>query len=83
MFPFFFHIDTFALVGTIVAGISTTLGLPSIDCNGIETTQCTKVFEQIIAEDKATGVQKIQDVDCGGKDKARCQLVLEKMEGKS
>lgn len=78
MIPFF-HIDTFLLVGSIVTGIGTTLGLPSIDCAGIETTQCTKVFEQIIAEDKAAGATKVSDVNCGGKDKARCQAILQKI----
>lgn len=77
MIPFF-HIDTFLLVGSIVTGIGTTLGLPSIDCAGIETTQCTKVFEQIIAEDKAAGLP-IRDVNCGGKDKARCQATIQKI----
>lgn len=76
MLPFFFHIDTFALVGTIVAGIGTTATLPSISCDGIEARQCTQVFEQIIAEEKAAGHPKIPDIDCGGADKARCQAAL-------
>lgn len=70
MLPFF-HIDTFLLVGSIVTGIGTTATLPSIDCNGMETRTCTRVFEQIIAEEKAAG-RKAADVDCAGVDAARC-----------
>lgn len=80
MLPFWFHIDTFALVSSIVVGVSTTLTLPSIDCDGVESNRCTQVFEQIIAEEKAVG-HEIPDVDCGGKDKERCQSILQKIEG--
>lgn len=71
MLPFFFHIDTFALVSTIVTGIGTTATLPSVDCNGMETRTCTRVFEQIIAEEKAAG-RPVPSVDCEGADAKRC-----------